>query len=152
MFFLVVFCLFFKNPLLSAGRMRFLKIKSKNKLDQFLTYKKGNLGPVFNFTAYIYIYIFIYLFIECERRERERERARAGKEKSVEVGLHSFNDAEFGLELHLLRRDRYISKLKNKLNWSDETSVKLAYSRRGDVGQRCYRAQCAEGILGEVFL
>ena len=27
------------------------------KLDQFLTYKKGNLGPVFNFTAYIYIYI-----------------------------------------------------------------------------------------------
>ena len=36
--------------------MRFLKIKSKTKLDQFLTYKKGNLGPVFNFTAYIYIY------------------------------------------------------------------------------------------------
>ena len=25
-------------------------------MDQFLTYKKGNLGPVFNFTAYIYIY------------------------------------------------------------------------------------------------
>ena len=23
-------------------------------MDQFLTYKKGNLGPVFNFTAYIY--------------------------------------------------------------------------------------------------
>ena len=34
-------------------------------MDQFLTYKKGNLGPVFNFTAYIYIdiYIYIYLFI-----------------------------------------------------------------------------------------
>ena len=27
-------------------------------MDQFLTYKKGNLGPFFNFTAYIYIYIF----------------------------------------------------------------------------------------------
>ena len=54
--FLVVFCLFFKNPLLSAGRMNFLKIKSKKqKMDQFLTCKKGNLGPVFNFTAYIYI-------------------------------------------------------------------------------------------------
>ena len=31
--------------------------KQTKKLDQFLTYKKGNLGPVFNFTAYIYIYI-----------------------------------------------------------------------------------------------
>ena len=30
-------------------------------MDQFLTYKKGNLGPVFNFTAYIYIYVIIYL-------------------------------------------------------------------------------------------
>ena len=29
-------------------------------MDQFLTYKKGNLGPVFNFTAYIYIYTHIY--------------------------------------------------------------------------------------------
>ena len=28
-------------------------------MDQFLTYKKGNLGPIFNFTAYIYIYIYI---------------------------------------------------------------------------------------------
>ena len=27
-------------------------------LDQFLTYKTPNLGPVFNFTAYIYIYIY----------------------------------------------------------------------------------------------
>ena len=63
MFFLVVFCLVFKNPLLSAGRTRFLKInkktKKKNKnLDQFLTYTKANLGPVFNFTAYMYIYIY----------------------------------------------------------------------------------------------
>ena len=28
-------------------------------LDQFLTYKTPNLGPVFNFTAYIYIYIYL---------------------------------------------------------------------------------------------
>ena len=28
-------------------------------MDQILTYKKGNLGPVFNFTAYIYVYIYI---------------------------------------------------------------------------------------------
>ena len=35
-------------------------------MDQFLTYKKGNLGPVFNSTAYIYIYIYIY--IRCEVR------------------------------------------------------------------------------------
>ena len=33
-------------------------------MDQFLTYKKGNLGPVFNFTAYIYIYI--YISVCCE--------------------------------------------------------------------------------------
>ena len=32
------------------------KKQNKQKIDQFLTYKKGNLGPVFNFTAYIYIY------------------------------------------------------------------------------------------------
>ena len=25
-------------------------------MDQFLTYKTANLGPVFNFTAYIYIH------------------------------------------------------------------------------------------------
>ena len=55
-FFVVFFCLFFKNPLLSAGRMRFSKIKKKKKkMDQFLTLKRANLGPVFNFTAYIYI-------------------------------------------------------------------------------------------------
>ena len=32
------------------------KRKKEKKLDQFLTYKKGNLGPAFNSTAYIYIY------------------------------------------------------------------------------------------------
>ena len=56
----VFWLLFFINPLLSAGRMRFLKIKKeerkKKNLDQFLTYKKANLGPVFNFTASYYIY------------------------------------------------------------------------------------------------
>ena len=41
--------------------MIFLKIKKKNNLDQFLTYKKANLGPVSNFTAYIYIYMYIYI-------------------------------------------------------------------------------------------
>ena len=30
-------------------------------MDQFLTYKKANLGPVFNFTACIYIYIYIHM-------------------------------------------------------------------------------------------
>ena len=53
-FFVVVFCLFFKIPLLSAGRMRFSKMKNKKKhwtnkgqtLDQFLTLQH----------AYIYIY------------------------------------------------------------------------------------------------
>ena len=32
-------------------------------LDQFLTYKTPNLGPVFNFTAYIYVYIYIYIYM-----------------------------------------------------------------------------------------
>ena len=44
--------------------MKFLKIKNKENekknLDQFVTYKKSSLGPVFNFTAYIYIYIYMY--------------------------------------------------------------------------------------------
>ena len=31
-------------------------------LDQFLTLKPPNLGPVFNFTAYIYIYVFVFFF------------------------------------------------------------------------------------------
>ena len=31
-------------------------------MDQFLTYKKGNLGPVFNFTAYTYVALYIYIF------------------------------------------------------------------------------------------
>ena len=40
-----------------------MKIKNKKqKMDQFLTLKRANLGPVFNFTAYIYIYIYIDFF------------------------------------------------------------------------------------------
>ena len=56
--FFFVFLFFLKNPLLSAGRMRFLKTKKQNKkkLDQFLTLEKAKIGPVFNSTAYIYIY------------------------------------------------------------------------------------------------
>ena len=53
----VVFCFFFllflKNPLLSAGRMRFFKNKKQKnkKMDQFLTLEKAKIGPVFNSTA-----------------------------------------------------------------------------------------------------
>ena len=49
-FFCCLFCLFSKNPLLSAGRR---KIKKKQKMDQFLTLKRAKIGPVFNFTAYM---------------------------------------------------------------------------------------------------
>ena len=59
--FFVGFCLFFKNPLLSAGRMSFSKIKKnkkkQKKMDQSLTLKRAKIGPVFN---YIYIYIYLY--------------------------------------------------------------------------------------------
>ena len=37
--------------------------KTAKNLDQFLTYKRPNLGPVFNFTANKYIYIYIYINI-----------------------------------------------------------------------------------------
>ena len=60
-FFFGFFWLFLKNPLLSAGRMRFFKNtkkKNKKKMDQFLTLEKAKIGPVFNSTAYIYIYIW----------------------------------------------------------------------------------------------
>ena len=58
--FFVEFALFFKNPLLCAGRLRFSNIKKKKqKMDQFLTLKRANIGPFFNFIAHIYIYIFI---------------------------------------------------------------------------------------------
>ena len=52
-----LFCLLvFQNPLLSAGRMRFSKLKNI-KMDQFLTFKRANIGPVFNLTGYIYVSI-----------------------------------------------------------------------------------------------
>ena len=57
-------------------------------MDQFLTYKKGNLGPVFNFTAYIYIYMFLHIDrLEADGREgvrskgRERKKGTKRKEK-----------------------------------------------------------------------
>ena len=46
----LMFLLVFKNPLLSARRMRFSK-----KMDQLLTYKKATLGPVLTL-QHIYIY------------------------------------------------------------------------------------------------
>ena len=64
-FFVVFLGLFFKHPLLSAGRTRFLKTKKhkeNKKLDHFLTLKRAKIGPLFNFTAYIYIYIYFYIF------------------------------------------------------------------------------------------
>ena len=56
--FLFVFFFFLKNPLLSAGRMRFSKTKKKNKQKNrtsFLTLEKAKIGPVFNLYS-IYIY------------------------------------------------------------------------------------------------
>ena len=46
----------FKDPLLSAGRMRFSKRKSKTN-GPILTYRKAKIRAAFNFTACIYIYI-----------------------------------------------------------------------------------------------
>ena len=57
----VLFCLLFKNPLLSAGRMRFLKIKNPKKtktLDPFFTYKKAKFGPVLTL-QHIHMYMYI---------------------------------------------------------------------------------------------
>ena len=58
--FFLFFCFLKKHPLLSAGRMRFLKTKKtkQKKMDQFLTLEKAKIGPVFNSTAYIYISYF----------------------------------------------------------------------------------------------
>ena len=44
--FVVFFGLFFKNPLLSAGRTRFSKTKKNKKLDHFLTIKRAKIGPL----------------------------------------------------------------------------------------------------------
>ena len=37
------------------------KSKKQQKVDQFLSYKKANLGPLFNSTAYIYMYLSVEL-------------------------------------------------------------------------------------------
>ena len=71
--------------------MRFLKIKSKKQKQKngpMLTYKKGNLGPVFNFTAYIYIFFSFLFFI----LQREREVPVNNFEVARE-GLKIFEDA-----------------------------------------------------------
>ena len=68
----ILFCL--------QGEWDFLKIKNqknKNNLDQFLTYKKANLGPVFNSTAHIYIYItFLTMWNHVEPCGTPMRRAR----------------------------------------------------------------------------
>ena len=65
--FSVVFLgLFFKTPLLSAGRTRFLKTKKAKKtkkMDHFLTLKRAKFGPLFNFTAYIYMVMYVDICI-----------------------------------------------------------------------------------------
>ena len=65
MCFFVVFLIVFQNSSSFCRENEIFENKKQNKtkkLDQFLTYKKGNLGPVFNFTAYIYI-----LGLSCSR-------------------------------------------------------------------------------------
>ena len=59
-FWSLVSIFFLKYPLLSEGRTRSSKQKTK-QMDQFLTLKKANIGPVFNSTAYIYIYRYLPL-------------------------------------------------------------------------------------------
>ena len=39
------------------------KKEKRENLDQFLTFKQANLGPVFDSTAYIYVCIFMYVYI-----------------------------------------------------------------------------------------
>ena len=63
-FFCCPFACFSKKKTSSFCRENaiFRNKKQRNKtLDQFLTCKKANLGPVFYSTAYIYIYLFTYL-------------------------------------------------------------------------------------------
>ena len=63
-FFLLLFLLVFqKSSSFCRENESFEKKKQKKqkRMDQFLTYKKGNLGPIFNFTAYIYISLSLSL-------------------------------------------------------------------------------------------
>ena len=52
-------------------------------LDQFLTYKRPNLGPAFNFTAYIYIYIYRIWQTKIEKKKLERKIEREKKIKKI---------------------------------------------------------------------
>ena len=63
MCFLVDFLLVFQKSSSFCRENEIFENKNKKtkNLDQFLTYKEGNLGPVFNFTAHIYIYIYMAL-------------------------------------------------------------------------------------------
>ena len=59
-FFVVFFGLFFFQKSSSFCRENEIfqkknKNKKQTKMDQFLTLKRANLGPIFNFTAYIYV-------------------------------------------------------------------------------------------------
>ena len=53
-FFWVVCLLVFFQKSSSFCRENEIFENKKKNLDQFLTYKKENLGPTFNFTTYIY--------------------------------------------------------------------------------------------------
>ena len=56
----VVFACFQKSS--SFCRENEIFEKKKRKIGPVLTYKKGNLGPIFNFTAYMCIYINIHMY------------------------------------------------------------------------------------------
>ena len=63
--FLLFLCVFQKSSSFCRENKILKNKKQKNtqkKLDQFLTYKKARIGPVFNFTAYIYTHIYIYIY------------------------------------------------------------------------------------------
>ena len=59
--FLLLFVL--KIVLFSAGRTSFCKYKKTKNLDQFVTLKRAQMGPAFNFAAHIYIYIPVYIYV-----------------------------------------------------------------------------------------
>ena len=66
-------------------------------MDQFLTYKKGNLGPVFNFTAYIYVYIYICVCVEAADALQIARAYRSEKKKWSIVDKMSLNQDCFNL-------------------------------------------------------
>ena len=61
-----MFCLFFQKSSSFCRENEIFEHKIEKKkekhLDQFLTYKKANLGPFLNFTAYIYMLVYIYIY------------------------------------------------------------------------------------------